>query len=99
MTNHMATRAVQRSSDLAILPGELLEEELVVRGMTQKDLSRETGRPARAISEIIRGKKRITPETAVDLERVLGTPASFWLKLESNFQLTMARLRRQQASR
>ncbi|MBI5288407.1 MAG: HigA family addiction module antidote protein [Chloroflexi bacterium] len=90
----MATKTAHRSSDLAIPLGELLQEELEARGMTQKDLSRETHRPPQAINEIIRGRKRITPETALDLERALGTPASFWLNLESNFQLAKARLRR-----
>ena len=79
--------------NLAIPPGELLEEELEARGISQRDLARQTGRPPQAIDEIIRGKKRITPETALDLERVLGTPASFWLNLESSYQLAQARLR------
>ena len=90
----MATKAAQASSDLAIPPGELLEEEIEARGMTQRDLARETGRPPQTINEIIRGRKRITADTALDLERALGTPASFWLNLESNYQLTQARLRR-----
>ena len=89
----MVTKTTQRSSNLAIPPGELLEEELEARGISQRDLARQAGRPAQAINEIIRGKKRITPETALDLERVLGTPASFWLNLESNYQLAQARLR------
>ncbi len=89
----MVTKATQRSSNLAIPPGELLEEELEARGLSQLDLARQAGRPAQAINEIIRGKKRITPETALDLERVLGTPASFWLNLESNYQLALARRR------
>ena len=53
----MATKTVQRSSDLAIPPGELLEEDLEARGITQKDLARQTGRPAQAINEIIRGRR------------------------------------------
>ena len=90
----MATRVAQASSDLAIPPGELLEEEIEARGMTQRDLAREIGRPAQAVNEIIKGKKRITADTALDLEAALGTPASLWLNLESNYQLTLARHRR-----
>jgi HTH-type transcriptional regulator/antitoxin HigA len=50
------------------------------------------GRPAQAINEIIRGVKAIEPATAFQLERVLGTPAHFWLRLEQNHQYNKARL-------
>ncbi|MCJ7510960.1 MAG: HigA family addiction module antitoxin [Dehalococcoidia bacterium] len=80
-------------SDLAIAPGELLAEELEARGMTQRELADRTGRPGQKISEIINGKKSITYDTALELERVLGIPAHFWVNLEASYQLTKARLR------
>ena len=80
-------------SDLPIPPGEVLEEELEARGMTQKELATRMGRPAQAINEIIRGKKAITPETAIGLEGVLGIDAEFWTNLESSYRLTLARNR------
>ncbi len=80
-------------SDLAIPPGELLAEELETRSMTQKELADRTGRPAQKISEIINGKKSITYDTALELEKVLGIPAHFWVNLEASYQLTKARLR------
>ena len=79
--------------DLAIPPGELLHEELQARGMTQKELADRTGRPQQKISEIINGKKAITHDTAIELERVLGIPADFWVNLEASYQLTRARQR------
>ena len=54
-------------SDLPIPPGELLEEEIAAIGMTQQELAMRTGRPAQVINEIIRGKKAITHETAIEL--------------------------------
>ena len=78
-------------SDLAIPPGEILEEELEAREMTQKELARSMGRPPQVINEIIRAKKAITPETALDLERVLGISARYWLGLETEYRLTLAR--------
>jgi plasmid maintenance system antidote protein VapI len=45
------------------------------------------------INKIIKGKTAIMPETAIQLERVLGVPASFWNNLERNYQETLARLR------
>ncbi len=80
-------------SDLPIPPGELLAEELDARGMTQKELADRTGRPEQTISEIINGKKAITHDTALELDKVLGIPAHLWVNLESSYQLTQARNR------
>lgn len=49
------------------------------------------GRPEQKISEIISGKKRITEETALELEDVFGIDAAFWLNLEANYRLFLAR--------
>jgi len=90
----MAAKIDDRAfSDLAVPPGELLAEELEARGMTQRELADRTGRPGQKISEIINGKKSITYDTALELEKVLGIPAHFWVNLEASYQLTKARLR------
>jgi addiction module HigA family antidote len=59
--------------------------------MSQSELARRMGRPAQAINEIVNGKKGLTRETALELERVLGTPASVWMNLEAKYQLAVAR--------
>lgn len=81
--------------DLAIPPGEFLAEELGARGLTQSQLARQMGRPLQAVNEIVRGKKRITGETALQLAEALGTSADFWMRLESDYELNKARLARQ----
>lgn len=81
----------QPESDLAVHPGELLAEELEARGLTQKDLAAIMERPAQAVNEIVRGKKAITADTALQLEAALGTPATFWLNLQSQYDLALAR--------
>jgi plasmid maintenance system antidote protein VapI len=58
-----------------------------------------SGRPAQVINEIIRDKKRITHETALEFEKVLGIPAHFWVNLEADYQLTQARFRDQEELR
>jgi addiction module HigA family antidote len=85
--------------NVAIPPGETLAEELEARNLTQSDLARRMDRPVQAINEIVRGKKAITAETALQLERVLDTPAAFWLHLEADYQLTVARLAASGAAR
>ena len=90
----MVTKTMDRDfSDLPVPPGELLAEELEERGMSQKELAERTGRPEQSISEIIHGKKAITHDTALELEKVLGVSAAFWVSLEASFRLTKARLR------
>ena len=80
-------------SDLAIPPGEYLLEVLEEVGMPQAELARRMGRPTQAINEIANGEKAITPETAIQLEQVVGVPAHIWTSLESEFQLVKARQR------
>jgi len=78
--------------DVAIPPGETLAEILEGQGITQAELARRAGRPPQVISEIIKGKKEITPETALEFERVLGVPAHVWVRMEADFRMTKARL-------
>lgn len=78
--------------DVAVPPGELLVETLETLGMTQAELARRTGRPVQAINEIAKGAKGITPETALQLERVLGVPAHVWTRLEADYRYNVARL-------
>ena len=89
----MTIEKLSALSDLPIPPGDILEEELEARGMTQKELAARLGRPPQAINEIIKGKKAITPETAIGLEKVLGINAKFWTNLESDYRMVLARNR------
>ncbi len=73
-------------------PGDTLSETLELAGMTQKELAIRCGRPLKTINEIMKGKAAIIPETAIDLELVLGIPATFWLERERNYRLQLAQL-------
>lgn len=59
-----------------------LQRELRRANLSQKDLALLMGRPEQAISEIATGKKRVTAETAMQLEAVLGVRARTWLLLQ-----------------
>lgn len=72
--------------DYAVPPGETLLETIEHIGMTQSELATRMDRPIKTINEIINGKTAITPETALQLERVLQVPASFWNNIENNYQ-------------
>jgi len=72
--------------DLVLPPGETLLEKIEELGMSQAELAQRMGRPKKTINEIIRGKAAITPETALQLERVLGIPAHFWSNYEQLYR-------------
>src|SRR5713226_3995907 len=76
--------------DYAIAPGTTLLETIQSLGLSQAELAKRTGRPLKTINEIVKGKAAITAETALQLERVLGVPASFWNKLERNYREALA---------
>lgn len=80
----------------AIPPGETLLDTIEALGMSQAELSDRTGRPKKTINEIIKGKAPITPDTALQLERVLSVPAAFWNNLEKNYRETLARMAEQE---
>ena len=77
--------------DYAVPPGDSLVEILESVPMTQRELANRMGRPLKTINEIVKGKTAITADTALQLERVLGTPASFWINLERNYREVLAR--------
>jgi HTH-type transcriptional regulator/antitoxin HigA len=79
------------TTDYGTAPGASLREQLDKLGLSQSDLAERTGRPKKTINEIIQGKAAITPETALQFERVLHIPASFWLNLERLYRAAQAR--------
>jgi len=78
--------------DYVSCPGETLQDIIESLNMTQVDLAKRTGRPVKTISEIIRGKSAITPGTALQLEKVLKIPASFWNNREGQYREFLAKV-------
>lgn len=73
-------------------PGEMLLEEFVKPlGLSQTELANHLGISRVRLSEILRQKRGITPDTALRLERVFGMGADFWLNLQMKWDLWHAR--------
>lgn len=71
-----------------IHPGEVLKEEfLVPLNISAYKLSKETFIPQTRISQILKGKRRVTADTALRLSRYFGTTPKFWLGLQDDFDL------------
>ena len=79
--------------NFAVPPGDTLAETLETLGMTQAELAERMGRPLKTINEIVAAKAMITADTALQLEKVLGVPASFWTNHERIYRDTLARRR------
>lgn len=73
-------------------PGDFLSEELEARGWTQLELAEIMGRPTTLISGIVKGKKQITPDTAIQLGDAFGTGAELWMNLDSQYQLSKVKI-------
>lgn len=71
-----------------IHPGEILSEEfLIPLNITAYRLSKEISIPQTRISEIIKGNRRITADTALRLSKFFGNSAKFWLGLQDDFDI------------
>lgn len=74
-------------------PGEMLREEfLIPLGISQNALAMKIRVPATRIGEIVRGKRAITPDTALRFARFFGNSPEFWLNLQQMHDLSKARL-------
>jgi addiction module HigA family antidote len=73
-----------------INPGEILRQDfLEPLGISINKLSRDLAVPPHRISEIVNGKRAITADTALRLQRYFGVEAQFWLNLQTEYDLRM----------
>ncbi|MBI3512285.1 MAG: HigA family addiction module antidote protein [Bacteroidetes bacterium] len=71
-----------------IHPGEILQEEfLIPLDISAYRLSKEIGIPQTRVSEIVKGNRRITADTALRLSIFFGNSAKFWLGLQDDFDI------------
>ena len=79
-------------------PGEiLLEEFLEPLGMTQAAFAEKIGWTKARVNELVRGKRGVTAEAALDLADVLGTSPKLWMNLQASYDLDRAKKARDAA--
>ena len=79
-------------SAVPISPGDVLQREfLEVHSISQRSLARAIGVPVMRISEIVRGKRGVSADTAMRLARYFGTTPEFWLNLQSGWELSLVK--------
>ena len=75
-----------------VAPGEMLEEEFMKPlGMNRAEVARRLAVPPNRITQIINGRRVITPDTALRLEALFGWSAEYWLQNQAEYDLEQAR--------
>jgi addiction module HigA family antidote len=73
-------------------PGQVLNEIYMAEmGLNQSQLAEKCRCSPRKINEIVNGKRSISPQFAIELERVLGATAEMWVRMQAEFDLWQAR--------
>ena len=75
---------------MPVHPGRILKRELVARSLSANRLALELKVPSGRITDILNGKRGISPETALRLARFIGNGARFWLNLQTGYELAVA---------
>ncbi len=75
---------------LPIHPGEVLEEELELLGVSAAELARQIDVPTNRITGILNKERAVTADTALRLGHWFGTSADFWLNLQKLYELRLA---------
>jgi len=74
-------------------PGEVLLEDFIKPlGLSRYRVAKDIGVPTLRISQIVRGQRSITADTALRLARYFGTSAAVWLRLQARYDLEMAEM-------
>ncbi len=76
---------------MLIHPGEMIKDEIMARGITQKELARQMGVSYTVFNEILNGKRPVTTEYALLLEAALGTDANIWIGLQNSYNMQKMR--------
>lgn len=75
-------------------PGVLIKDELdAIPELNQKKLANELGVKPSFLNEIIKGKRPVTADIAILLEKVLGISADYWMRFQSQFEIDQARVK------
>ena len=71
-------------------PGRILKDEIEARGLSANALALALRTPSGRITDILNGKRGVSPETALRLGRYFGNSARFWFNLQTAYELAVA---------
>ena len=80
-------------TDVALHPGELLQDELEAREIKKTAFAALLGIKPGHLSELLRGRRHVSAATALKLEKLLNIPAEYWMRLQVYYDLFVERRR------
>jgi addiction module HigA family antidote len=91
-TNKVVGSKVQElRTNVLLHPGEVLEMEILLRGLTKSRFEMDIKMYPSHMSDILKGKRNITEEIALKLENILGISAEFWMRLQVEYNISLLR--------
>jgi antitoxin HigA-1 len=81
----------QISTDVTLHPGEVLNDELIAREIKQKDFAVQLKLQSPHLNDLLKGKRHVSARIALKLENELGIDAAYWLRLQMNYDLAVAK--------
>ena len=78
-------------TDVLLHPGEVLEMEILSRGLTKSKFAMDIKMYPSHMSDILKGKSNITEAIALKLENILGISAEFWMRLQVEYNISLLR--------
>jgi antitoxin HigA-1 len=78
-------------TDVLLHPGEVLEMEILARGLTKSRFAMDIKMYPSHMSDILKGKRNITEEIALRIESKLGISAEFWMRLQVEYNISVLR--------
>ena len=78
-------------TDVLLHPGEVLEMEILSRGLKKSKFAMDIKMYPSHMSDILKGKRNITEEIALKLENILGISAEFWMRLQVEYNISLLR--------
>ena len=79
---------------LPLAPGATIREQMQLHGMSEQELAEQLDAEVEFVNELLDGYIDIEEDLALELEKVFGIPAAFWLNLEASYREQLARARR-----
>ena len=79
------------STDVLLHPGEVLADELEAREIKQKDFAQKIKLQPPHLNDLLKGKRHISARIALKIEKELGIDAAYWLRLQMNYDLEVAK--------
>jgi HTH-type transcriptional regulator/antitoxin HigA len=93
--NVVDSEGKELKTNVLLHPGEVLEMELMARSLTKSKFALDIKMYPAHMSDIIKGRRNITEDIALRIEKVLGISAEFWMRLQVEYNISVLRAKKQ----